>query len=410
MTLPRSPKEHGAEFSPASETDVVDGMRAELVARPGDVGELRAVMGEVSRRKMAVVVRAGGTKLDFGRAPTRLDAVIDLTRLARITEHVVGDLVVRVEPGMKLADLQKALGQVGQRLSIDEVVPGSTVGGIVATGLSGPRRLGSGAVRDLLIGTTVIRADGEMARAGGKVVKNVAGYDLCKLYTGSYGTLGVLVETVFRLHPLPEDAAWVSISLDDEDEIAHRVQALLGSQLSAVALEIDRPAGEGPFELSVLFEGLRQSVESRCRSAIGILGGPARVAPRAPSWWGALPGPTTIKAMTTISGVPGALRAVADAGARLGIATAVRSSPGLGVVYVGLEDTCAAVEVETLLRQLRRHLANTGGNAIVLRAKAELKSSVDVWGPVGAIDLMRRVKANFDPDGLLAPGRFVGGI
>jgi glycolate oxidase FAD binding subunit len=242
------------------------------------------------------------------------------------------------------------------------------------------------------------------------VVKNVAGYDLCKLYAGSYGTLGVLVESIFRLHPLPEDAAWVSTSLPDEDAVAHSVKALLGSQLSPVALELDRPAAGCPIELSLLFEGLRQSVEHRCESAVKVLGGSARVAARAPSWWGALPGPTTIKAMTTISGVAAGLRAVGDIGARIGLSTAVRSSPGLGVVYVGLQDSCVPVEVETLVGELRRHFLETGGSAIVLRAATQIKAALDVWGPIGAIGLMRRVKANFDPDGLLAPGRFVGGI
>ena len=125
-------------------------------------------MQELAQRKLVAVVRGAGTKIDWGQAPKRLDAVIDVSQLDRVAEHVVGDLVVRVEPGMRLTDLQSTLGRFGQRLSIDEVIPGSTIGGIVATGLSGPRRLVSGGVRDLLIGATVIRADGKITHTEAK--------------------------------------------------------------------------------------------------------------------------------------------------------------------------------------------------------------------------------------------------
>jgi glycolate oxidase FAD binding subunit len=399
-----------AGFSRATDADVVDGVPPTWVARPGEVRELRSVMEEVARRKMAIVVRGRGTKIDWGRPPSRLDAVIDVSRLDRVTEHVVGDLVVRVEPGLRLADLQSTLSQVGQRLSIDEVVPGSTIGGIVATGLSGPRRLLSGGVRDLLIGATVIRADGKMVRTGGKVVKNVAGYDLCKLYTGSYGTLGVLAETVFRLHPLPAASAWVSVSLVDEDAVARAVGGLLGSQLTPVALELDRPVSDVPIELSLLFEGLPKSVENRCERASSLLGGSARFAPDPPPWWAALPGPTTIKATTTISGVAEALRTVGRAAGAADLAPAVRSSPGLGIVYAGLQDSSEPEQVEIFVRCMREHFVTVGGSVVVLRTSTPIKGVVDVWGPVRPAGLMRRVKANFDPDGVLAPGRFVSGI
>lgn len=311
---------------------------------------------------------------------------------------------------MRLANLQATLEQVGQRLSIDEVMAGSTIGGIVATGLSGPRRLAFGGVRDLLIGVSVIRADGQLAGAGGKVVKNVAGYDLCKLYTGSYGTLGVISETVFRLHPVPAAAAWVSAQLADENAATKAALGLLSSQLAPVALELDWPATNGPIELSVLFEGLTGSVEQRCGIALGMVGASAAIRSSAPPWWATLPGPTTLKATTTISGVRDALRSVAVAAGSGAITASIRCSPGLGILYIGLSEDSEPEMVDYLLRRLRDHFQKTGGSVVVLRASAEIRAAVDVWGPVGALELMRRVKANFDPAGLLAPGRFVGGI
>ena len=161
-------------------------------------------MAVADDKNLRVVARGAGSKLSWGNPPTNVDLVMDMSGLDAVLEHAAGDLIVRVQPGLRLAKLQDALSSAGQRLAIDEVVPGSTIGGIIATGLSGPSRLLHGAVRDLLIGVSVVRADGVTARSGGRVVKNVAGYDLCKLYTGSYGTLGIITEAIFRLHPTPE--------------------------------------------------------------------------------------------------------------------------------------------------------------------------------------------------------------
>jgi glycolate oxidase FAD binding subunit len=400
----------GSGFAPAAAPDSVDGVTPSWVAHPADQNALRSAMHEASAHRLAVVVRGRGTKIDWGLPPTRLDAVIDVSRLNRVVEHVEGDLVLRVEPGIRLTDLQQRLSAVGQRLSIDEVVPGSTVGGVVATGLSGPRRLISGGVRDLLIGATVIRADGKVARTGGKVVKNVAGYDLGKLYTGSYGTLGVISEAIFRLHPLPAAAAWVSVSLDDEQEAALALQRLHGSQLTPSAVELDRPVLGGPLQLSLLLEGVAEGVADRIERAGRLLGRTADVTRAAPPWWATLPGATTIKTTTTISGLAETLSSVELAAAVAGVAPTVRASPGLGIVYTGFSSATEPQGAATFLRRMREHCLTTGGSAVVLRAPAPVKAVVDVWGPVPAVKLMRQVKANFDPGGLLAPGRFVGGI
>ena len=192
--------------------------------------------------------------------------------------------------------------------------------------------------------------------------------------------------------------------------MAQAARNLLSSQLVPVALKIDRPRLDSPIQLSVLFEGLPESVERRCEQACGFLGPLAQVEVSPPKWWAALPGPMTIKATTTISGVAGALRAVEHAAARADLTFAIRSSPGLGIVYLGFQGDCEPRQVGTFLESLREHLLTTGGSVVVVRASAEIKTAVDLWGPVPSIKLMRRVKASFDPNGLLAPGRFVGGI
>ena len=159
---------------------------------------MRAAAGH----ELAVVPRGGGSRLGWGTPPSRCDLVIDMSRMAEVLEHAAGDLVARVQAGARMGDVAAVLAQAGQEIALD--VPGdATVGGVVASGLAGPRRLRYGTPRDLLIGITIVRADGTVAKSGGKVVKNVAGYDLGKLFAGSAGTLGLITEATFRLHPLP---------------------------------------------------------------------------------------------------------------------------------------------------------------------------------------------------------------
>ena len=395
---------------PASDADSIEGVHPTWLARPRDLDELSATMTEVSQRKLAVVARGRGTKLDWGLAPQRLDAVIDVSEMNRVVEHVVGDLVVRVEAGLGLAALQSSLSLVGQRLAIDEVVPDSTIGGVIATGLTGPRRLQTGAVRDLLIGTTLVRADGRVVRAGGKVVKNVAGYDLCKLYAGSYGTLGVIAEAAFRLHPLPAAAAWVSVVVPDEKALGRAVASLLAAPLAASGIEADWPHAGSELELSILIEGVEKSVIIRCERTAHLLGESATVSPVQPSWWASLPGELTVKVTTTLSAIPETLGTVARAAETSGLTAAIRLSPGLGLVYVGLPGNSGPDQVSGFLAYVREHALASGGRAIVLRGPASVKSSLDVWGTVRNLELMERVKAAFDPDRLLAPGRFVGSI
>ena len=246
----------GRDFArEAAEGDAIDGVRPRFVVEPGSVEEVSALLRLAHRAGLAVAPRGGGTKLGWGATPRRLDLILSTARLNHVLEHAAGDLVLRAEAGVTLEALQAAVGKAGQRLALDPPGAGATLGGIVAANPSGPLRLRYGTVRDLLIGVTVVLADGTVAKAGGKVVKNVAGYDLCKLFTGSLGTLGVVVETIWRLHPLPAARRTVAVALTSPQAAGAAVQALLhtpGSPLVLDALELrwEWPSPPGPLSLT----------------------------------------------------------------------------------------------------------------------------------------------------------------
>jgi len=209
------------DVTEAAPADAVDGVQPALVAWPAATEQVSEVMRAAAAHGMTVVARGSGTKMSWGRPPSRADLVVDLSRMDAVLEHAAGDLIVDTQAGVGLADLQVVVSGAGQRLSVDETVPGASIGGTIATSTSGPGRVAAGTVRDLLIGVTVVRADGVVAKAGGRVVKNVAGYDLGKLVTGSFGTLAVITQAVFRLHPLPA-ARRVVLAVDQHDPLLPR--------------------------------------------------------------------------------------------------------------------------------------------------------------------------------------------
>ncbi|WP_395657151.1 FAD-binding oxidoreductase [Nocardioides sp.] len=365
------------------------------VARPTTTAEVADVMRDAAARGRTVVARGRGTKQSWG-CPVAPDLVVDLSGMDRVLDHQAGDLVVEVQAGARLVDVQDAVGAARQRLALDETVPGASVGGTLATNASGPSRLATGTARDLLIGVTVVRADGVVAKAGGRVVKNVAGYEVGKLVVGSFGTLAVVTEALFRLHPEPEVRRWVSVEAGDPRRLHDLVHAVVHSQAVPGAVEVDGGT------LAVLLAGRAAGVEARARTVAELVGG--TVSDTAPAGWGRYPwepSETGLKITCVLSGLHDVLSCAADVGAR------VRGSAGTGVLYAALADPDA---VPDALARLREVAARHGGTVVVVDAPDEVKAAVDVWGPVPALDLMRRVKDQFDPDRRLAPGRFVGGI
>jgi len=400
----------GGHVRPAEAADAVDGALPSHVATPAGTGEVAAVVRVAAEHQLSLVARGSGTKLDWGNPPRAVDLVVDLSGMRRVVEHATGDLVARVEAGTPLAAFQEVLSGAGQRLPVDELVPGTTIGGLVATGCCGPCRMLHGAVRDLITGLTFVRADGVVAHSGSKVVKNVAGYDLAKLLTGSYGTLGIVTEVIFRLRPVAPHRRYVVATFDDEGALTAPLGAMLGSQVAPSALEVDRALPGGPVTLAALVEGREAGVTARAEAAAGLLGRSAAASDLPPARWGTLPGPTTVKVSAGVGATPAVLASLRGLAAEHGCSPAVRGSAGVGVLFVGLGPEAEVRAVAGLVGALRDRLEGLGGSAVVLRAPSEVKAALDVWGPVKGLDLMRRVKAQFDPEQRLSPGRFVGGI
>src|SRR5215472_18254992 len=197
---------------PASPADAISGIQPQLAIEPANEHQLADALRFANIAGLSAIPRGSGTKLGWGNPPSRADVVISTTRLNHVLEHAWADLTVTVEAGCMIQTLQETLAQHGQRLALDPLWPErATVGGILSTNDSGALRLRFGALRDLIIGVTIALPDGTLARSGGKVVKNVAGYDLPKLVTGALGTLGVITRAVFRLHPLPRNTRSFSI-------------------------------------------------------------------------------------------------------------------------------------------------------------------------------------------------------
>ena len=386
---------------PGDAGDAVGGVVPREVVRPGTVAEVSDVLRAAAADGRTVVPVGGRSKLTWAAPPDSCDLLVDLTGLDRVVEHVAGDLTVVAEAGVRLADLQAQVGEAGQLLGLDPPEDGATLGGIVSANASGPRRLRYGTTRDLLIGITVVLADGTVSHAGGKVVKNVAGYDLGKLFTGAHGTLGIVASTTWRLHPVPPARRVVTLELPDAAAAGPLSIALARSTLTPSAVELVGSTG-GAARLIVLFESIAESVAWQARSAVALLGG-GEESEDLPGDLGRRPGGAD-DVLLRLAYAPTALSAVLAA---LPAGTAVSAHAATGVSFAAVP----AADAADALPRLRAALAPHDGTAVVLRAPDAVRDRLDHWGPVGdSLDLMRRVKERFDPERRMSPGRFVGGV
>ncbi len=333
------------------------------------------------REGSGVRVVAGGTKLGWGR-PIEVPE-LSVAELDAIVEHNVGDLTAILQAGCPLAKAREAFAAEGQMLALDPPDDGATIGGVVATGDSGPLRHRYGSPRDLVLGVQVALPDGSLARAGSKVIKNVAGYDLAKLMSGAYGTLGVVTEVSVRLHPKPREWLTVVVRRDDPGALAAAASELTHRPLEAERLDLRWEGNEG----AVLVQLCGASAPERAASIDGEvveddeeLWAAQRAAQR---------GPVVLRVSTTQVGLADVLSAAREHGA----VCVARGAHGLA--WLRLE----AADAE-LVTTLRARL----GACVLLDAPAALRREVDPWGPLRAEPLMRRVKARFDPYDTLNPG------
>jgi glycolate oxidase FAD binding subunit len=340
----------------------------------------------------------------------------------QVLEHADGDLVARVQAGATMGQLAAVLAAAGQELALDAPAD-ATVGGVVATGTAGPRRLRYGTPRDLLIGMTVVRPDGVVAHSGGKVVKNVAGYDIGKLFCGSQGTLGLITEATFRLHPVPAAVAWVTAEFGPSARAGAcaAVAAAAGSALVPSAVELDWPGGaQRALRVGTLLEGTASGVAERARRMSELLasaGGSVGVFDTAPARWGVLPSSSAVVRVSFwVSALGPVLDALAAAAADADVSPAVSGPAGAGALYAcldpGASDETAARFVTALRAQLARgarsrSAAPRGGVTVLAASPAARAAGRDAALP--GVSLMRAVKDQFDPDHRMFPGRFAFG-
>jgi glycolate oxidase FAD binding subunit len=380
-------------------------MSDRIEAAPDSLDELSAAVKGAHAAECKIEISAGSTKREWGNALQPCQRALSLRRLDRVLEHAWADMTVTVEAGCRIAPLQRQLAQHNQRLALDPLWPEqASVGGVIATNDSGVLRLRYGSARDLLLGVTLVLADGTVTKSGGKVVKNVAGYDLPKLVIGAFGTLGIVAHAVFRLHPLPELRRSLQFCCASVAEAQRFVLALQAEPLAHSALQL-RAHGASECSVEIMLEGTPRGVEAAV-SAVARLAGATRLedAPeqvwqaREALWLGA-----TREAIVKVSVLPSELARTLTqlAAAGSGEAECVFQATGLGYARLALGP-------EQLLA-LRRELEARAGSLVLLRRSPELQAS-EAFGRVPALGLMRALKHQFDPEHTLNPGRFIAGL
>ncbi|HWP46126.1 MAG TPA: FAD-binding oxidoreductase [Candidatus Limnocylindrales bacterium] len=447
----------------ALQSYAVDGMVPKLVVFPENVEQVSALMKLADQERLVVIPRGSGTKMSLGNIPKQVDMVLVLKKLNKILEYEPDDLTATVEAGILLTHLQGRLKEKNQCFPLDPPFSSeATLGGIVATNSNGPGRFFHGSVRDLVVGIRVVHPGGVIARAGGKVVKNVSGYDMNKLYTGSLGTLGIITELSLKLRPLPEVSKTLLLRFSSLSEAARLVLQISTSELLPTALEIldskawqrmnrtdpsINPGQVGSLSLetdpgvaasgvtfAAKLEGLSENVERQIiqirewGQQKGATGAEVLDGDLHGKFWEKIQNhPQTFsadasntlccKASLPASKVEDFFQAVKKIGNSQNLDPVMFSHAGSGIVYIylGLEAVPTGVDRISIFSYLIKEIRNLSiqfeGSLVVEAAPTDLKKKVDVWGPVGdSWKIMKLLKEQFDPHGILNPGRFIEGI
>jgi glycolate oxidase FAD binding subunit len=422
-------RERVRDDAQALDAATVDGLRPRWVVRPASLEQLGQIQALASDGRLAVVPRGSGSSLELGHPPRHLDLVLDLTGLDQAIEYNPDDLTITVQAGISAGALAARLAPHRQWLPLDP--PGGaarTVGGIVATNASGPRRVRYGTSRDLLLGVRFVQADGVVTWGGSKVVKSVSGYDVPKLMVGALGTLGVLAELTLRLHPLPDaERSWLALfeNARAAQALAERVvdSALQPSRLEffnarALQLVSAESAGAGvAVSIGSVDEAVREQGERLTALARSSAG---RIVPLPEGFWRAAesamvpPESATVLHVAALADrLAGTIGAVEDAFGVVAPAADVRLSgcAALGTLRV-VVGGATAPETAAVTARIRALVDEVGGSVVVARGSVELRRAIDPWGPVEpqALALMRALRDEFDPGHVLNPGRYVGGL
>jgi glycolate oxidase FAD binding subunit len=411
----------------------VEGVKPGIALFPENIEQISEVMKTASRAGASVIPMGSGTKRALGNKPSGVDIVLTTKKLDRVIEHESSDLVATTECGIMLSELNSRLGEKNQFLPVDppHIADGATVGGIIATNDSGPVRLRYGTSRELLIGMKVVRPDGSVFKGGSKVVKNVAGYDLPKLFVGSLGTLGIIAEATFRLYPVPESSRTYLTAFESLDEAHDAVRDLIDSNLVINALEHLNPAlaeglseslGPGPgigrYSLAVRIMNVAGAVDDQMKAVADVSrenGGNGFMIEgekEADFWkdvrefpWTSQDSPyAVLKAGLLISDVPRIFLVLERLTDKYGIRARASARAANGVVIIKV-----AGDKDSLLgslKELREFSESAGGSLVVREASPDIKPLLDVWGAIGSpLGLMKRIKSGFDPGNILNPGR-----
>jgi glycolate oxidase FAD binding subunit len=412
----------------------VDGLTPQAVVQPATREGVAEVLRWATAEQMAVVPRGGGTQLTLGNLPSRVDLVLDLRRLNRVIDYQPADLTATVEAGITLEALHQELAQGGKFAPLEApLAQKATIGGVLATNASGPLRHAYGLARDWLIGISVVSAAGVETRAGGRVVKNVTGYDLNKLYTGSLGTLGVIVEASFKLTPVAGDSGALAAAFPSSQKAIKEARALLTRVFAPQGVQvINGPVARllnAPLTVSddaavvvAFFSGRSRAVQRRLDESLKFLQDQgARHAERLDEDEGS----SLLRRLTDLGWSPDTLPVL---GLKINVPPSLVDQAANWPQQGGQTDTLPGMiadvgfggmrllwwrvdesAVLAIISQLRKMAQESGSSIVVERCPLSVKQQIDIWGDsFQGMEIMRRIKQNFDPLGILNPGRFVG--
>jgi glycolate oxidase FAD binding subunit len=413
----------------------VDGILPRLVVTPSTVEDAARIVALTHQHDLKLMARGGGSHMNLGGLPEQIDVLLKTSKLTRLLEHEAPDLTCHVEAGMTLADLQAQLAKQGQRLALDPPdATQTTIGGILATNATGPKRLRYGTARDLVIGLHVIQANGEIAHSGGRVVKNVAGYDLNKLYIGSLGTLGLIAKANFKLHPIPAAERTLLLTYTNAEEAMRTTIAITGSQLSPGAIElIDAGAandmtdffgqnlpGNG-YTLAVNFEGSKATINRQidelhllARKYNALLANDLEGDDQERFWQAIrehMQGTLTCKVAILVSQVAPYLQHIEQICRKHDLEASIIAHAANGILYIELRPGDAEQRLVEAIATLRLHAQEARGSLVVERCPVVLKRRINIWGEPGTnFSMMQRLKQQFDPKETFTKGRFLGGL